>query len=153
MHSVDQKQTPKFRALQISKLLSELYYRELKTQRMEGHYVDPDEMTHYEPPHLDLACMQIQLFSVLFLQGLRNNHKLFSILVLHFDSPFMYACTCNVTLLTLSILSPVSCLTGKNAQNYERALAMRQLASLKKSDLRAYLIHFKQDFDALAREK
>ena len=36
--------------------------------------------------------------------------------------------------------------------NYERALAMKQLASLKKSDLRAYLIHFKQDFEAATRE-
>ena len=37
--------------------------------------------------------------------------------------------------------------------NYERALAMKQLASLKKSDLRAYLVHFKQDLAALAQTK
>ena len=27
--------------------------------------VDPDEAAHYEPPHLDLYCLQVQLFSVL----------------------------------------------------------------------------------------
>ena len=47
----------------------------------------------------------------------------------------------------------LSCLSGKNAMNYERALAMKQLASLKKSDLRAYLVHFKQDLAALAQTK
>ena len=55
---------------------------------------------------------------------------------------------------TLSVLYlySASCLSGRNAMNYERALAMKQLASLKKSDLRAYLIHFKQDLEAAARE-
>ena len=25
--------------------------------------LDPDDVAHYEPPHLDLHCLQIQLFS------------------------------------------------------------------------------------------
>jgi len=35
--------------------------------------------------------------------------------------------------------------------NFERAIAERQLASLKKSDLRAFLVHFKNDIDALSQ--
>ena len=31
--------------------------------------VDPDEVAHYEPPHLNLPCLQVQLFS--FLELLR----------------------------------------------------------------------------------
>ena len=30
--------------------------------------VDPDEVAHYEPPHQDLHCLQIQLFSSLVLK-------------------------------------------------------------------------------------
>ena len=30
--------------------------------------VDPDEVTHYESPHLDLRCFQIQHFSFLALE-------------------------------------------------------------------------------------
>ena len=33
----------------------------LKNQRLEGNTVDPDETAHYEPSHLDLQCLQIQL--------------------------------------------------------------------------------------------
>jgi len=33
--------------------------------------------------------------------------------------------------------------------NFERALAERQLASLKKSDLQAFLVHFKSDLESL----
>lgn len=40
---------------------------------------------------------------------------------------------------------------GKNMMNFERALAERQLASLKKTDLRAFLVHFKQDLESLAQ--
>ena len=32
----------------------------LKNQRLEANTVDPDEMAHYEPSHLDLQCLQIQ---------------------------------------------------------------------------------------------
>ena len=32
--------------------------------------VDLDEVAHYEPAHLDLRCLQIQLFSLLVLKGL-----------------------------------------------------------------------------------
>ena len=29
--------------------------------------VDPDEVAHYEPPHLDLCCLRIQLMSLILL--------------------------------------------------------------------------------------
>ena len=41
----------------------------LKNQRLEGT-VDPDETAHYEPSHLDLQCLQIQLLLCLALYGL-----------------------------------------------------------------------------------
>ena len=34
--------------------------------------VDVDEVAHYEPPHQDLGCLQIQLFSSLVVKELRN---------------------------------------------------------------------------------
>ena len=34
--------------------------------------VDPDETAHYEPSHLDLQCLQIQLLLCLVLYGLRD---------------------------------------------------------------------------------
>ena len=46
----------------------------LRIQRLEAngvdldevaHSVDLDEAAHYEPPHQDLHCLQIQLFSSL----------------------------------------------------------------------------------------
>ena len=33
----------------------------LKNQRHGANTVDPDETAHYETPHLDLQCLQIQL--------------------------------------------------------------------------------------------
>ncbi|WAQ96893.1 QRIC2-like protein [Mya arenaria] len=41
--------------------------------------------------------------------------------------------------------------SGQNVLNFERAIAEKQLASLKKSDLRAFFVHFKNDFDALSQ--
>ena len=34
--------------------------------------VDPDETAHYEPSHLDLQCLQIQLLLCLALKGLKR---------------------------------------------------------------------------------
>ena len=42
-------------------------YGELKDQRANS--VDPDEVAHYDPPHLNLRCLQLQLFSVLHFTG------------------------------------------------------------------------------------
>ena len=43
----------------------------LKNQALEcNHCIDPDEMAHYEPSHLDLQCLQIQLLLSLALYGL-----------------------------------------------------------------------------------
>ena len=39
-------------------------YNILRIQKSRENSVDPDEMTHYEPPHLDLHCLQIQLISI-----------------------------------------------------------------------------------------
>ena len=43
----------------------------LRIQRLEGKQLDLDEVAHYEPPHQDLRCLQIQLFSSLVLKELR----------------------------------------------------------------------------------
>ena len=40
--------------------------------------MDLDEVAHYEPPHQDLRCLQIQLFSSLVLKELKvleNKHR------------------------------------------------------------------------------
>ena len=37
--------------------------------------VDLDEVAHYEPPHQDLCCLQIQLFSSLLLKELKDSHE------------------------------------------------------------------------------
>ena len=39
--------------------------------------VELDEVAHYEPPHQDLRCLQIQLFSSLILKELKLNCLLF----------------------------------------------------------------------------
>ena len=39
----------------------------IQTRTEKVNSVDPDEVAHYEPPHLDLHCFQIQLFSFLML--------------------------------------------------------------------------------------
>ena len=35
----------------------------MRIQRLEANGVDLDEVAHYEPPHQDLRCLQIRLFS------------------------------------------------------------------------------------------
>ena len=42
----------------------------LRIQRLEGNSLDLDEVAHYEPPHQDLRCLQIQLFSSLVVKEL-----------------------------------------------------------------------------------
>ena len=49
----------------------------LKSQRLEGNSVDPDEKAHYVQPHLDLQYLQIQLLLCLALYGLTSD-KFFS---------------------------------------------------------------------------
>ena len=34
----------------------------LRIQRLRANSADLDEVAHYEPPHQDLHCLQIQLF-------------------------------------------------------------------------------------------
>ena len=41
----------------------------LRNQRLEGNSVDVDEVS---PPHQDLCCLQIQLFSFLVLKELKG---------------------------------------------------------------------------------
>ena len=40
-------------------------YIKLRIQTLRANSVDLDEVAHYEPPHQDLRCLQIQLFSSL----------------------------------------------------------------------------------------
>ena len=40
-----------------------LSFCELKDQKANS--VDSDEVAHYEPPHLDLHCLQIKIFSLI----------------------------------------------------------------------------------------
>ena len=35
-------------------------------------FVDLDEVAHYEPPHPDLGCLQIQLFSCLVVKEINK---------------------------------------------------------------------------------
>ena len=37
----------------------------LKTEKLEANSADLDEVAHDEPPHLNLRCLQNQLFSFL----------------------------------------------------------------------------------------
>ena len=34
----------------------------LKIQEKKAKSIDPDEAVHYEPPHQELHCLQVQLF-------------------------------------------------------------------------------------------
>ena len=40
--------------------------------------MDLDEVAHYEPPHQDLRCLQIQLFSSLVVKELREQDYSFA---------------------------------------------------------------------------
>ena len=45
----------------------------LKNQRLAGKHCTPDETAHYDPSHLDLQCLQIQLVLYFALLGLAGN--------------------------------------------------------------------------------
>ena len=47
-------------------------YNILRLHRIEGNSVNLDEVAHNEPPHQDLRCLQIQLFSSPVLKELRD---------------------------------------------------------------------------------
>ena len=47
--------------LQIFEKLSNINCILLKIKDFSANTVDPDEAAHYEPSHLDLQCLQIQL--------------------------------------------------------------------------------------------
>ena len=62
-----EKQTAKFRKLY------DIHCIMLKNQRLEGKNTkDPDETAHYEPSHLYIQYLQIQLLLCLTLYGLKN---------------------------------------------------------------------------------
>ena len=60
------KQTTKL-YLQIFEKLSNINCILLKIKDYSANTVDPDETAHYEPSHLDLQCLQIQLLLCLAL--------------------------------------------------------------------------------------
>ena len=63
---ITKKQTTKFLSSNSQNMLSPSYII-LRIQRLEGKHVDLDEMANFEPPHKDLRCLRIQLFSSLVL--------------------------------------------------------------------------------------
>ena len=62
------KQTTKFSSANFQKLLRKRFIT-LRIQRLEGNFVDFDDVAHHEPPHQDLCCLQIQLYSSLALKS------------------------------------------------------------------------------------
>ena len=64
VNSLTTKNHDKFFVCNFSKNVeSKLYY--IENSKTGGQTVDLDEVAHYEPPHQDLHCLQIQLFSSL----------------------------------------------------------------------------------------
>ena len=53
-----------------------LSYIILELSEFRAKSVVPDEVAHYEPPHLDLPCLEIQVFS--FLAFLRHFIRMIS---------------------------------------------------------------------------
>ena len=53
--------------------VQDISYWDFKDYRANS--VDLDEVAHNEPPHLDLRCLQIQLFSSLVVKELKNLNK------------------------------------------------------------------------------
>ena len=45
----------------------------LRIQSYSANSVDLDEVAPYEPPHQDLRCLQIQIFSFLALKELKHS--------------------------------------------------------------------------------
>ena len=60
----------KFSKKNVSSSYRDILYWEFKDYRANS--VDLDEVAHYEPPHQDLRCLQIQLFSSLVLKELKR---------------------------------------------------------------------------------
>ena len=52
-------------------MLSPSYIILKKFKDYRANSVDLDEVAHYEPPHQDLRCLQIQLFASLVLKELK----------------------------------------------------------------------------------
>ena len=52
--------------------------------------VDLDEVAHYEPPHQDLRCLQVQLFFSLVFKELMNRQKFLKSISLFFSNFFKY---------------------------------------------------------------
>ena len=67
------KQTTKFSSVNFQKkiFMSSSSNMMLRIQRLEANSVGLDEVSHYEPPHQDLCCLQSQLFSSLVLRELK----------------------------------------------------------------------------------
>ena len=65
------KQTTKFSSANFQKMLSPSYIIQ-RIQTLEGKSVDLDGVAHYEPPHQELSCLQIQLFSSLVVKELMS---------------------------------------------------------------------------------
>ena len=63
------KQTIKCSSANFQKKITQSYII-LRTQRLEGKQCRLDEVAHNEPPHQDLRCLQIQLFSSVVLKEL-----------------------------------------------------------------------------------
>ena len=63
------KQTTKFSSADFEKMFSPSYII-LEIKRVEGKQWRSRWGSHYEPPHEDLCCLQIQLFSSLVLKKL-----------------------------------------------------------------------------------
>ena len=61
----------KFSSANFQKILSPSYIIEDSKNRRQNS-IDLDEVAHYEPPHQDLCCLQIQLFSSLVLKELKQ---------------------------------------------------------------------------------
>ena len=60
----------KFLSAIFQKMLSPSY-NILRIQRQRANSADLDEVAHYEPPHHNLGCLQIQLFSFLVVNEYR----------------------------------------------------------------------------------
>ena len=54
--------------------------------------IDLDEVAHYEPPHQDLCCLQIQLFSSLVLKRVK---LLVTFVIYEYKYSLYEVCNCN----------------------------------------------------------
>ena len=66
-HDVTKKADDKIYICKLSKNAKSRLYQ-LRFQRLEANSADPDEVAHDEPPHQDLRCLHIQLFTSLVLK-------------------------------------------------------------------------------------